>query len=82
MLRSVPMDKKGNIRYPDFLAQFDAGRDNKSLFAPSEFTSARIRHNFKSYPGGLSLLRPVVVKSIFYLTVNLHGLFYLVIVFA
>ena len=33
MLRRVPLDKKGNVRYPDFLATFDAGRfDNQSLF--------------------------------------------------
>ena len=33
MLRRVPLDKKGNVRYPEFLATFDAGRfDNKSLW--------------------------------------------------
>ena len=33
MLRRVPMDKSGHIRYPEFLATFDAGRfDNKSLY--------------------------------------------------
>ena len=37
MLRRVPLDKKGNVRYPEFLATFDAGRfDNKSLWEVSE----------------------------------------------
>jgi hypothetical protein len=40
LLKNVPLDKKENIKYPEFLSQFDAGRENKSLFAPTEYTSA------------------------------------------
>ena len=50
MLRRVPLDKKGNVRYPEFLATFDAGRfDNKSLWevrplAYGMFPSGTIKH--------------------------------------
>jgi len=40
LLKNVQLDKKENIKYPEFLSQFDAGRENKSLFAPTEYTSA------------------------------------------
>ena len=42
MINRVPLDEAGLVRYPEFLATFDAGRyDNKSLFdAKSEYTSA------------------------------------------
>ena len=56
MLRRVPLDKKGNVRYPEFLATFDAGRfDNKSLWEVKNYFAEKpkftfaIRENFIDY---------------------------------